>query len=129
MFRRAFIATSDALALAKEGVRVFSGPFSLYDFLSLKCGHRDHVDVVMQAICPSKQPPMRVDPMVEIGRRARRTATRVRTTLTSLKRLNVWVGLGTTSTDNVTLGGYPTDVMIVQNYGSIGPASLRRVTH
>ena len=67
--------------------------------------------------------------MVEIGRRARRTATRVRTTLTSLKRLNVWVGLGTTSTDNVTLGGYPTDVMIVQNYGSIGPASLRRVTH
>jgi len=39
---------------------------------------------------------------------------------------NVWVGLGTTSTDNVTLGGYPTDVMIVQNYGSIGPAYVRR---
>ena len=40
---------------------------------------------------------------------------------------DVWVGLAEATSQNATLGGYPTDVMIIQNTGSLGPASVNRV--
>lgn len=39
---------------------------------------------------------------------------------------DVFVGLGTTTTNNATLGGFPTNIMIVTNTGSVGPANHAR---
>lgn len=42
---------------------------------------------------------------------------------------DVFVGLGESAAQNASLGGYPTDVMIVQNGGGPTPASLRRAAN